>query len=108
VKEGMDEKRKSRRSRVDISVVCSRVTGDPHGGVYSGRIESYSRDGLCVLVPRDFAVGTVLSVRAARRPGDGAVPMEIACLAVAEVRWSQHRIAPPEACYRIGLKYLAL
>jgi hypothetical protein len=108
MKEGMNEKRKSRRSRVDISVVCSRVTGDPHGGVYSGRIESCSRDGLCVVVPRDFTVGTVLSVRVARRPSDGADPMEISCLAVAEVKWSQQRIAPPEACYRIGLKYLIL
>jgi hypothetical protein len=106
--DGQGEKRRTRRSRVDISVVCSRVTGDPCGGVYSGRIESCSRDGLCVVVPRDFNVGTVLSVRVARRPSDGADPMEISCLAVAEVKWSQQRIAPPEACYRIGLKYLIL
>jgi hypothetical protein len=106
--DGQGEKRRTRRSRVDISVVCSRVTGDPHGAVYSGRIESCSRDGLCIEVSREFAVGTVLAVRAVRRPGDSAGHSEIPALAVAQVRWSRHRSGTPGASYRIGLKYLML
>jgi hypothetical protein len=106
--DGEGEKRRTRRSRVDISVVCGRVTGDPHGAVYSGRIESCSRDGLCIEVARDFAVGTVLAVRVVRQPGDIADCLEVPSLGVAQVRWSRQRSSIPAASYRIGLKYVML
>lgn len=103
-----DEKRSSRRTWVDIPVECCRLTADPYGVVYPGRIESCSRDGLCVELSREFAVGTVLVVRAVRRLDHGQDRPEVRCMAVAEVRWSQQRNAPAEACYGIGLKYLML
>jgi hypothetical protein len=105
---GQGEKRRARRSRVDISVVCSRVTGDPHGAVYSGRIASCSRDGLCIEVAREFAVGTVLAVRAVRQPGDSAACAEVPSLGVAQVRWSRQKSGPSDACFRVGLKYIML
>jgi hypothetical protein len=108
VKEARSDKRRSRRSRVDIPIVCSRVTATPDGAAYRGRIENCSRDGLCAEMARDFRAGTVLSVRPIRHSGDCADRPEVRCMAVAEVRWSRPRSLAAEACYGIGLKYLVL
>jgi hypothetical protein len=105
---GREEKRSRRRHRVDIPVVCSRLTGDPHGVAYPGCIKTCSLDGLCVELSREIAVGTVLVVRAIRRAGDLEIPSEIPCMGIAAVRWALQRSSLPEVRYRIGLKYLLL
>jgi hypothetical protein len=101
------EQRSGRRNRVDISVGCSRATADPDGPTFQGRSSS-SRDGLCVEVGRDFAAGTVLTVRAVRQVDECLGHADIPSLAVAEARWSHQHSSPPEALYRIGLQYLML
>ena len=103
-----EDRRNSYRIRVDIPVERFRVTGDPHGEAYPGRMESCSRDGFCVEMSREFAVGTVLVARAIRQSDECADHPEVPCLAIAQVRWSQPRSGPAGTRYRIGFKYLML
>jgi hypothetical protein len=102
------ERRSSRRVRVDISAVCSPISSDPHGVAYPGRIENCSRDGICIAASQEFGIGTVLAVRAVRSHTHCADHPDVPCIAITQVRWSHRQSALPDECGRVGLKYLQL
>lgn len=102
------ERRSSRRVRVDIPVVCSPISSDPHGVAYPGRIENCSRDGICIAASQEFRIGTVLAIRAVRLPGECADHPDVPCIAIVQVRWLHHQSAPSGGTGRFGLNYLQL
>jgi len=101
-----EERRKSRRTRVGLEAVCSRVTANPTGEAFPGRIANCSREGLCIDVARPCAVGMVLVVRI--ETDTCADRSDIPCLGISEVRWSQQHSGTSDLRYRIGLRYVVL
>ncbi len=101
-----EERRRSRRAEVGIEAVCSRVTANPTGEAYPGRISNCSREGLCIEMARPFAAGTMLVVRIESYASADCA--DIPCVGISEVRWSEQHSSTSDPQYRIGLRYVVL